>query len=317
MIIPIATGTIGSVVAPYNTGRTATHEVGHWLGLRHLWGDGDCSVDDYCGDTPRCSDAFFSSFPSCFTPNQCGATRMIENYMDYSDGGCMNVFTIKQKSRMDAVLANSPNRPYSETIPTVCHPFEYAKIKHTPKTMRSCGAANINFSNHSEALPSSLSWTFSGIQLTPLTSTLLSPNITVSSTGLLNAQLEAFFSNLSEIKSTSISVIILPPNDTRCLSPTCFDGVKNGNEIGIDCGGSCVACDANCDKALVYNGPFELIEDQKAVNLIEAGNLTGAGNIQINAGQTITLQAGQNIILQPGFNVSPSAVLHVQIGGCP
>ena len=79
--------TIGSVAnpfpngAPYNLGRTMTHEVGHWLGLRHIWGDGACNVDDFCNDTPT-SDA--SNF-GCPTGHvSCNSTDQIENYMDYS-----------------------------------------------------------------------------------------------------------------------------------------------------------------------------------------------------------------------------------------
>ncbi len=94
----------------YDKGRTMTHEVGHMLGLRHTWGDGDCTVDDFCADTPNCDADFYAGFPSCSAPLQCGVTRQIENYMDYSDDGCMNMFTQNQKDRMLAVMMNSPRR---------------------------------------------------------------------------------------------------------------------------------------------------------------------------------------------------------------
>ena len=103
---------IGSTTNPnpaggtYNKGRTATHEVGHYLGLRHIWGDGGCSVDDFCNDTPA------SDGPNYGCPNtsSCGSTDMVENYMDYTDDDCMNVFTANQKARIQAVMANSPRR---------------------------------------------------------------------------------------------------------------------------------------------------------------------------------------------------------------
>ena len=103
---------IGSTTSPnpaggsYNKGRTATHEVGHYLGLRHIWGDGGCSVDDFCSDTPA------SDGPNYGCPNttSCGSTDMVENYMDYTDDDCMNVFTVNQKARIQAVMANSPRR---------------------------------------------------------------------------------------------------------------------------------------------------------------------------------------------------------------
>lgn len=99
-------GNFPDLIAPYDLGRTTTHEVGHWLGLRHIWGDGDCLVDDYCNDTP-CSDAPNND---CTTHISCNSTDMIENYMDYTNDGCMNIFTKDQKRRMQAVLKNSPRR---------------------------------------------------------------------------------------------------------------------------------------------------------------------------------------------------------------
>lgn len=101
-------GTYGGT--QYDKGRTMTHEVGHMLGLRHTWGDGDCTVDDFCADTPNCDSDFYAGLPSCSAPFQCGNTRQIENYMDYSDDGCMNIFTQDQKDRMLAVMMNSPRR---------------------------------------------------------------------------------------------------------------------------------------------------------------------------------------------------------------
>ena len=96
----------------YDKGRTMTHEVGHMFGLLHTWGDGDCSVDDYCVDTPNCSGDYYAGAGTggCIAPSQCGNTRQIENYMDYSDDTCMNIFTQNQKDRMLAVLMNSPRR---------------------------------------------------------------------------------------------------------------------------------------------------------------------------------------------------------------
>ena len=92
----------------YNRGRTATHEVGHWLGLRHIWGDGSsCTATDYCGDTPP-SDA--PNYGCATTHSSCSGPDMVQNYMDYSDDQCMNLFSLNQVQRMWTVLANSPRR---------------------------------------------------------------------------------------------------------------------------------------------------------------------------------------------------------------
>lgn len=97
-------GRIGAVFAPYNKGRTTTHEVGHWLGLRHIWGDGACGVDDGIGDTPL-QDGWNFGCPTSSPPSTCGSLDMYENYMDYVDDACMNAFTQGQVDFMRNVLA--------------------------------------------------------------------------------------------------------------------------------------------------------------------------------------------------------------------
>jgi len=97
---------------PYNEGRTATHEIGHWLGLRHIWGDGGCTMDDYCNDTPEAGVPNYgcpAGTNSCTAAPDAGVD-MIENYMDYTDDLCMNIFTNDQKMRMRTVLESSPLR---------------------------------------------------------------------------------------------------------------------------------------------------------------------------------------------------------------
>jgi hypothetical protein len=94
----------------YNLGRTITHEVGHWLGLRHIWGDSTCG-NDYCADTPIHHDANYDCpSPIPLSCDPIPVNEMIENYMDYTDDSCMNIFTKDQKDRMITVMNNSPRR---------------------------------------------------------------------------------------------------------------------------------------------------------------------------------------------------------------
>lgn len=95
-------GTTGFVSAPFDGGRTTTHEVGHWMNLRHIWGDGRCRQDDFVADTPS-SDA--PNYGCALSHSSCRSTDMVENYMDYSDDACMGLFTEGQKARMRAVFA--------------------------------------------------------------------------------------------------------------------------------------------------------------------------------------------------------------------
>lgn len=100
-------GNTGYVAAPFDEGRTLTHEVGHYLNLRHIWGDGRCNRDDYVADTPV-SDAPNYGCPGYPTVN-CRSTDMTMNYMDYVNDACMYMFSQGQKERMRAIFAaNGP-----------------------------------------------------------------------------------------------------------------------------------------------------------------------------------------------------------------
>lgn len=105
-----AFGSTGTVTAPYNKGRTATHEVGHWMNLRHIWGDATCG-SDLVNDTPTHNTANYGcpSYPHYST---CTGTpiEMTMNYMDYTDDACMYMFTAGQKARMLAIFATGGAR---------------------------------------------------------------------------------------------------------------------------------------------------------------------------------------------------------------
>tara|TARA_R110001583_G_scaffold48522_1_gene152015 strand:+ start:3736 stop:4785 length:1050 start_codon:yes stop_codon:yes gene_type:complete len=92
----------------YGHGRTATHEVGHWLNLRHIWGDGRCRQDDFVADTPS-SDGANYGCPSYPTVN-CKSNDMTMNYMDYVDDNCMYMFSNGQNDRMRAIFASGGSR---------------------------------------------------------------------------------------------------------------------------------------------------------------------------------------------------------------
>ncbi len=124
-----ATGTIGTATAPYNLGRTGTHEFGHCFNLNHIWGDnGQCGNTDNCYDTPpqkggtaAPAGCNYGSPTYPWQPNTCtrpdgiaGASMtnvngdMFMNYMDYTDDAAMNMFSQQQCVRMLAVVSNPP-----------------------------------------------------------------------------------------------------------------------------------------------------------------------------------------------------------------
>jgi len=105
-----AFGTTGSATAPFDLGRTATHEVGHWMNLRHIWGDATCG-NDQVGDTPVHNTANYGC-PAAGHRSTCSGTpiEMTMNYMDYTDDACMYMFSAGQKTRMLAVFASGGPR---------------------------------------------------------------------------------------------------------------------------------------------------------------------------------------------------------------
>lgn len=139
-----AFGTIGTARAPYNKGRTLTHELAHSLGVLHTFSEStiSCTKTDHCPDIPSQSSPS-SGCPSFPKLDNCAAKApgvMFMNYMDYSNDSCMNVFTSDQAKRMNAVLSIAPYKGLSETGCTKLDsvgepPIDNEPINQTPKTM--------------------------------------------------------------------------------------------------------------------------------------------------------------------------------------
>lgn len=128
-----AFGTTGAAKRPFNLGRTATHEIGHWLGLIHIWGDDDCG-DDYVSDTPTQEGESSSSDTTC-VPKTSYCTGnpvpyMNANYMDYSADKCMHLFTLGQKERILEVFKNNPRRNALKYSPGCCGTGLLVKIPY-------------------------------------------------------------------------------------------------------------------------------------------------------------------------------------------
>ncbi len=107
VILHSAFGTTGTAAAPFNLGRTATHEIGHWLNLRHIWGDDGtgCTGDDFVADTPNAGGPNYGTptFPHVSCGNGPNGDLFM-NYMDYVDDAAMFMFTQGQVARMQAAL---------------------------------------------------------------------------------------------------------------------------------------------------------------------------------------------------------------------
>jgi hypothetical protein len=159
-------GTIGTATPPFDKGRTATHEVGHWLNCYHIWGDDgtSCTGTDQVSDTPNQADENYGCpvFPTVSCSNGPNGD-MFMNYMDYTDDACMNLFTTGQKNRMQALFSAGGARQ-SLTTSTGCQPPTGGSCG-TPSGLSATGVtqtgATLNWSAVSGATSYNLQWKLS------------------------------------------------------------------------------------------------------------------------------------------------------------
>lgn len=162
----------------YHLGRTGTHEIGHFLGLYHTWGDegfeGSCDIDDYCGDTPNVSSRTIGCPLNKLACD--GLKAMIENYMDYTNDECMNIFTSDQVFRMRTVLENSPRRKSLLTSKGLLPPNKVVGIPNLEKVK-----PNIYPNPYQDDIyidiPDEQSWSNLEVQFYDLTGSLVSDSL--------------------------------------------------------------------------------------------------------------------------------------------
>jgi hypothetical protein len=129
-----AFGNMGTAASPFDLGRTATHEVGHWLNLYHIWGDDTwlpepCSGSDNVDDTPNQEGENYGrpTFPHISCSNSPNGDMFV-NYMDYTDDGSMYMFTKGQVSRIEATL-NGPRLSLTHSDALICEEVKVKKAK--------------------------------------------------------------------------------------------------------------------------------------------------------------------------------------------
>ncbi|MBK7964423.1 MAG: PKD domain-containing protein [Bacteroidetes bacterium] len=216
-------GRIGNVQIPYHKGRTATHEIGHWLGLRHIWGDNTCG-NDFCGDTPTQQSANFGcpSFPHVTCSNGPNGD-MFMNFMDYGDDLCLKMFTTDQKSRIQTVMSNSPMR-VALSQSTVCNPPTAAApvADFSANTTTIAAGGSINFTDLSTNIPTGWAWTFTGGN--PSISSSQNPtNIVYATPGTYDVSLVATNGTGSDTETKLGYITVNPTGTLACDTITNFD----------------------------------------------------------------------------------------------
>lgn len=187
-------GSSSNSFAPYDKGRTASHEIGHWLGLRHIWGDASCG-NDYCTDTPtqQSENVGCPTYPKVTCSN---TGDMSMNFMDYTDDQCMFMFTNDQKTRIVTTLTNDSRRANLVASTNLsCTPVNLnsppSAVFMASSTGTFIGGGNITLTNTTNNATSYL-WTVSPTSgATFSNSTATSPTISFSAPGSYNVCLTA------------------------------------------------------------------------------------------------------------------------------
>ncbi len=299
----------GGSFAPFNQGRTATHEVGHWLNLRHIWGEQPgCADDDLVADTPLQQEENYNcpTFPlttgigaACPGSNTNGS--MFMNYMDYVDDGCMNIFTKGQRDRMVAALNTSRA---SILASTACANTLAANFSASSTTVSA--GNSVNFTDLSSGSPTSWAWSFQGG--TPIASTFQNPqNIRYNTPGTYNVTLTV--TNANGTATRTMTNYITVTNATVCRdtlnkvlpgTPVMYisrnsSNVRNGYVSGNNGFG---------DKAKAEYFASTAGYNRIAGGILKFGKATAAG-----ASSSVTVAVWDNT----GANGSPGAIIGSQV----
>lgn len=233
------TGSVGTAASGGNAGRTATHEIGHWFNLRHIWGDDGsaCTGTDFVADTPNQADYHFSTCPS-FPQISCSNAPngdMYTNYMDYTRGNCQNMFSNGQSLRMEAALnstlsgrnnlwtaANLTLTGTDGTPAVTCIPI----ADFNSETKMICEGTTLNFTDGSwNGDPTIWDWQFPGG--TPLSSSSQNVSVQYNTAGIYDVILTVTNSAGSNTK-TATGIIIVSPASAAINSYPWSEGFESG-----------------------------------------------------------------------------------------
>lgn len=225
----------GVYSAPYNYGRTVTHELSHYLGLRHTWGDASCATD-YCNDTPAEQTSTFGIQTYPYLPNNCPTNSpptgpegvMFMNFADYTDDAGMYMFTDEQKIRMQTAMTNSPYRNQLGTH-GLCNSTTVTANFSLSSTSIFTGQS-VTATDLSTASTAITAWNYSSPGSTPSTSTLQNPSFTFNSAGIFTISLTVTAAgvNATATKTLQVSSCPIPTVTVNTINPTC-NGLCNGS----------------------------------------------------------------------------------------
>jgi PKD repeat protein len=230
-------GSILQAASAGGAGRTATHEIGHWLNLRHIWGDAQCG-NDYVNDTPTQYGANLSICPTWPHVTACSGNSpngdMYTDYMDYTNGDCQNMFSIGQVARMTAALTASTsgrNNLWSSanliatgtdgTPAVLCGPTP----DFIPRPRFVCPGGSLTFNDQSwNGTVATRVWNFPGG--TPSTDTSANPVIMYNTPGVYDVTLTV--TNTGGTNTKTITGMVTVSAATAAGTVPFSEGFENG-----------------------------------------------------------------------------------------
>ncbi|GAA4507486.1 hypothetical protein GCM10023172_38180 [Hymenobacter ginsengisoli] len=277
-----AFGRVGTLFPNYNKGRTLTHELGHWLGLIHVWGDSSCG-NDYCADTPtqETSNTGCPAFPHVSCSN--GPTGdMFMNFLDYSNDACLHLFTGDQKGRMQEVMAaGTPRRVSLLTSPALCTGTPLVATAAVAGGSTACAGSAVTLTASGPA-GASYDWSgpagFVSTQQNPVL-----PAVTAAQAGTYTVRVAVTTGLCPAAASTTLTVSPAPPTPVLTASASTF-----------------------CPSA----GPSLLLT---ATNLAAGGTFTWS---VVSGDGLPTTAAGASILVTPTQSSTYRLTVAVPGGGC-
>lgn len=208
----------------FDLGRTLTHELGHYLLLNHTFES--CIPGDGIADTPPSDTPYFGCPSLGPSTTSCGNTQaLFMNYMDYVDDACMYMFTPMQMNVVEDFAANDLSNLVNNAFSvcgtvTVVAPTANFNVSSTTVCPNN---PSINFSNASSGGMLTFAWTFSGAGVSPTSSTVANPAVTLTSSGTITATLTVTNSEGTDTHTEQITVTVLAADAPQCLINPCTE----------------------------------------------------------------------------------------------
>lgn len=237
---------IGTYDGIFKYGRTTTHELSHYFGIRHTWGDGNC-LTDYCNDVPSAQGPTYGATIYPYLPNNCGSTVpptgpegiMFMNFADFTDDAAMYMFTDEQKARMQTAMLNSPYRKLLGThgLCSTGPATVVANFSITPASISQ--GQSVSIMDMSSSTGTITSWNYISAASTVTSSTLQNPSFTFNTAGThtISLTVTSGGSSSTVTKTLQVNACPIPSANVTFINISC-SGLCNGSATILANGGA-------------------------------------------------------------------------------